>query len=124
MSNRQVAVIMDTRKGHGVPDVEGRMESHYLPLTSRNMWRHWHGLHDRRLKSRILNSTSDETGPSAEIEKRTRWRKAMHRGGDALVSMAAPERSVLYFQITCQSIFGDKTLALRIAAPQAELILM
>jgi transketolase len=33
MSNRPVAVIMDTRKGHGVPDFEGRMESHYLPLT-------------------------------------------------------------------------------------------
>jgi transketolase len=33
MSNRPVAVIMDTRKGHGVPDFEGRMESHYLPPT-------------------------------------------------------------------------------------------
>jgi transketolase len=32
-SNRPVAVIMDTCKGHGVPDFEGRMESHYLPLT-------------------------------------------------------------------------------------------
>jgi len=33
LSNRPVVVIMDTRKGHGVPDFEGRMESHYLPLT-------------------------------------------------------------------------------------------
>jgi transketolase len=33
LSNRPVAVIMDTHKGHGVPDFEGRMESHYLPLT-------------------------------------------------------------------------------------------
>src|ERR1700730_14021166 len=33
LSNRPVAVIMDTRKGHGVRDFEGRMESHYLPLT-------------------------------------------------------------------------------------------
>lgn len=33
LSNRPVLVIMDTRKGHGVPDFEGRMESHYLPLT-------------------------------------------------------------------------------------------
>jgi len=32
-SNRPLVVIMDTRKGHGVPDFEGRMESHYLPLT-------------------------------------------------------------------------------------------
>ena len=32
-NNRPVAVIMDTLKGHGVPDFEGRMESHYLPLT-------------------------------------------------------------------------------------------
>jgi transketolase len=32
-SNRPVAVIMDTHKGHGVPEFEGRMESHYLPLT-------------------------------------------------------------------------------------------
>jgi transketolase len=33
LGNRPVAVIMDTRKGHGVPDFEGRMESHYLPPT-------------------------------------------------------------------------------------------
>ena len=33
LSNRPVVVIMDTCKGHGVPDFEGRMESHYLPLT-------------------------------------------------------------------------------------------
>jgi transketolase len=33
LSNRPVAVIMDTQKGHGVPDFEGRMESHYLPLS-------------------------------------------------------------------------------------------
>jgi transketolase len=33
LSNRPVAVIMDTCKGHGVPDFEGRMESHYLPVT-------------------------------------------------------------------------------------------
>src|SRR5260370_29808 len=33
LSNRLVVVIMDTRKGHGVPDFEGRLESHYLPLT-------------------------------------------------------------------------------------------
>jgi transketolase len=32
-SNRPLLVIMDTCKGHGVPDFEGRMESHYLPLT-------------------------------------------------------------------------------------------
>lgn len=32
-SNRPLVVIMDTRKGHGVPDFEGRMELHYLPLT-------------------------------------------------------------------------------------------
>jgi transketolase len=32
-SNRPVVVLMDTLKGHGVPDFEGRMESHYLPLT-------------------------------------------------------------------------------------------
>jgi transketolase len=33
LSNRPVMVIMDTCKGHGVPDFEGRVESHYLPLT-------------------------------------------------------------------------------------------
>jgi transketolase len=33
LSNRPVVAIMDTCKGHGVPDFEGRMESHYLPLT-------------------------------------------------------------------------------------------
>jgi transketolase len=31
LSNRPVAVIMATCKGRGVPDFEGRMESHYLP---------------------------------------------------------------------------------------------
>jgi len=31
--NRPVVAIMHTVKGHGVPGVEGRMESHYLPLT-------------------------------------------------------------------------------------------
>jgi len=25
--------ILATRKGHGIPDFEGRMESHYLPPT-------------------------------------------------------------------------------------------
>jgi len=32
-SNRPVVVIMRTIKGHGVPGLEGRMDSHYLPLT-------------------------------------------------------------------------------------------
>jgi transketolase len=32
-TNRPVVVIMHTIKGRGVPGVEGRMESHYLPLT-------------------------------------------------------------------------------------------
>jgi transketolase len=32
-ANRPIAIIMDTHKGHGVPDFEDRMESHYLPLT-------------------------------------------------------------------------------------------
>jgi transketolase len=31
--NRPAVVIMRTVKGHGVPGMEGRMESHYLPLT-------------------------------------------------------------------------------------------
>jgi transketolase len=34
IGNRPVAVIMDTRKGHGVPDFEGRVASHYLPPSS------------------------------------------------------------------------------------------
>jgi transketolase len=33
LSNRPVVIIMDTIKGKGIPDFEGRMESHYLPLT-------------------------------------------------------------------------------------------
>jgi len=32
-ANRPVVAVLDTRKGNGVPDFEGRMESHYLPLT-------------------------------------------------------------------------------------------
>jgi transketolase len=32
-SNRPVVAILHTRKGNGVPAFEGRMESHYLPLT-------------------------------------------------------------------------------------------
>lgn len=32
-SNRPVVAILRTVKGHGVPDFEGRMDSHYLPLT-------------------------------------------------------------------------------------------
>ncbi|MDR7040112.1 transketolase [Methylobacterium sp. BE186] len=32
-SSRPVAVILHTVKGHGVPAIEGRMDSHYLPLT-------------------------------------------------------------------------------------------
>jgi transketolase len=31
--NRPVVVVLDTRKGNGVPDFEGTIESHYLPLT-------------------------------------------------------------------------------------------
>jgi transketolase len=31
--NRPTVVIMRTIKGRGVPGLEGRMESHYLPLT-------------------------------------------------------------------------------------------
>jgi transketolase len=31
--NRPAVVIMRTTKGRGVPGLEGRMESHYLPLT-------------------------------------------------------------------------------------------
>lgn len=30
--NRPVVAILHTKKGHGVPGLEGRMESHYLPL--------------------------------------------------------------------------------------------
>jgi transketolase len=33
LSNRPIVVIMETCKGNGVPDFEGRLESHYLPLT-------------------------------------------------------------------------------------------
>jgi transketolase len=32
-ADRPVVAILHTVKGHGVPDFEGRMESHYLPLT-------------------------------------------------------------------------------------------
>jgi transketolase len=31
--NRPVVAVLDTRKGDGVPDFEGVVESHYLPLT-------------------------------------------------------------------------------------------
>jgi transketolase len=34
--NRPAVVIMRTIKGRGVPPMEGRMESHYLPLTETN----------------------------------------------------------------------------------------
>lgn len=34
--NRPAVVIMRTIKGRGVPGMEGRMESHYLPLTETN----------------------------------------------------------------------------------------
>ena len=33
VSSRPVAVILHTVKGHGVPAIEDRMDSHYLPLT-------------------------------------------------------------------------------------------
>jgi transketolase len=33
-SRRPTIVMMQTIKGRGVPDLEGRMESHYLPLTT------------------------------------------------------------------------------------------
>ncbi|MCJ2037275.1 1-deoxy-D-xylulose-5-phosphate synthase N-terminal domain-containing protein [Methylobacterium sp. J-068] len=32
-TDRPVVVVLHTRKGHGVPSIEGRMDSHYLPLT-------------------------------------------------------------------------------------------
>jgi len=32
-SERPVVAVLETRKGNGVPDFEGKMESHYLPLT-------------------------------------------------------------------------------------------
>jgi len=33
-SNRTVMVVLNTVKGRGVPDVAGRIESHYLPLSA------------------------------------------------------------------------------------------
>jgi transketolase len=33
-SDRPVVVVMNTIKGHGVAEIEGRVESHYLPLTA------------------------------------------------------------------------------------------
>jgi transketolase len=32
-ADRPVVAVLETRKGNGVPDFEGKMESHYLPLT-------------------------------------------------------------------------------------------
>jgi transketolase len=32
---RPVLVVMNTIKGHGIPEIAGKMESHYLPLTQR-----------------------------------------------------------------------------------------
>jgi transketolase len=31
---KPVMVVLNTVKGHGVPEIEGKMESHYLPLTA------------------------------------------------------------------------------------------
>jgi transketolase len=32
-STRPIVAILDTVKGHGIPAIEGRLESHYLPLS-------------------------------------------------------------------------------------------
>lgn len=32
--SRPLLVVLNTIKGHGVPEIEGKMESHYLPLTA------------------------------------------------------------------------------------------